>query len=86
GADRSYGVEVARLAGLPSTVVSRARQILRELESNGTEPRRVAAGQLTLFEPDPHPAVLRLRGVDVNQITPMQALALLAELADAARS
>jgi DNA mismatch repair protein MutS len=92
GADRSYGVEVARLAGLPATVVARAREILRELEATGAPEPRIPAPktrsipQLALFEAEPHPAVLRLRGVDVNQITPMQALALLAELADAARA
>jgi DNA mismatch repair protein MutS len=91
GADRSYGVEVARLAGLPGTVVERAREILRELEAQA-EPAKPSNGraqvvaQLALFEPDPHPAVQRLRGLDVNQVTPMQALALLAELAEAARS
>ncbi|MBD0318861.1 MAG: DNA mismatch repair protein MutS, partial [Gemmatimonadetes bacterium] len=87
GADRSYGVEVARLAGLPGTVVARAREILHGLEAKGTERRVRVAPQLGLFEADePHPAVERLRRVDVNQITPMQALALLAELADVARS
>jgi DNA mismatch repair protein MutS len=88
GADRSYGVEVARLAGLPGTVVARAREILKGLEANGTERRvRVApVSQLGLFGEEAHPAVERLRRVDVNQITPMQALALLAELADVARS
>ena len=91
GADRSYGVEVARLAGLPGTVVERAREILRELEAQAepTPPRNGRAqvvAQLALFEPDPHPAVERLRRVDVNQVTPLQALALLAELAETARS
>ena len=92
GADRSYGVEVARLAGLPSTVVARAREILRELEATAAPEPRIPAPrtrsipQLALFEAEPHPAVVRLRGVDVNQLTPMQALALLAELADAARA
>jgi DNA mismatch repair protein MutS len=87
GADRSYGVEVARLAGLPAGVVARAREILRELEGQ-PQHHAPAAGrlQLALFEADLHPAVERLRRVDVNQITPMQALALLAELAEAARS
>ncbi|MEX1182683.1 MAG: DNA mismatch repair protein MutS [Gemmatimonadota bacterium] len=89
GADRSYGIEVARLAGMPATVVQRAREILRDLEgahSGGGEglgrfgahapPRE----QLSLFAPPDHPAVLRLRRTDVNALTPLQALNLLAEL------
>jgi DNA mismatch repair protein MutS len=102
GADRSYGVEVARLAGLPESVVARAREILRELE--GAAPRADGNGngnghsagngrgariprlevQLPLFELPSHPVVGRLREVDVNRLTPLQALALLAELAEAA--
>jgi DNA mismatch repair protein MutS len=89
GADRSYGVDVARLAGLPPAVVERARHILRELESGGgtsspPPPRRQA--QLALFAAPPHPVLERLRVTDVNHLTPMQALVLLAELATGARS
>ncbi|MET0399227.1 MAG: DNA mismatch repair protein MutS [Longimicrobiaceae bacterium] len=92
GPDRSYGVEVARLAGLPSTVVDRAREILRELESGATHASAPASKplpepdlQLGLFGPTLHPVVEKLRGVDANNLTPMQALALLAELASAAK-
>lgn len=89
GADRSYGVEVARLAGLPEAVVDRARHILQELETaaaaNGAAPP--AAVQLGLFgEALPHPAVERLRVLKVDELTPLQALNLLAELAKSARS
>ncbi|HEX8691137.1 MAG TPA: DNA mismatch repair protein MutS [Longimicrobium sp.] len=91
GADRSYGVEVARLAGLPESVVERAREILRELEAAAApaeahRPRAEPVVQLGLFGPEAHPVVERLRGVDVNSLTPLQALALLAELVEAARS
>ena len=90
GADRSYGVEVARLAGLPETVVARAREILLELETAAAPaPARAAPEpelQLALFGPPPHPAVERLRAVDVERTTPLQALNLLAELAQAART
>ncbi|HEX7242196.1 MAG TPA: DNA mismatch repair protein MutS [Longimicrobiaceae bacterium] len=97
GADRSYGVEVARLAGLPRSVVERAREILAELEGDGEarpEPRgggrhAPAPGpelQISLFEALPHPALQRLRAVDVNQMTPVQALLLLSELVDSARA
>jgi len=90
GADRSYGVEVARLAGLPESVVERAREILRELETAAappaSQPRAEPVVQLGLFGPPVHPAVERLRAIDANRITPLQALALLAELAEAARA
>jgi DNA mismatch repair protein MutS len=87
GADRSYGVEVARLAGLPATVVSRARQLLRELEGTAApgaqiarRPDAPAPVQLPLFDPPPHPVLERLRELDPNEMTPLQALNLLAEL------
>lgn len=89
GADRSYGVEVARLAGLPESVVARAREILRELETAAAPAPAHApepAVQLGLFGPPVHPVVERLRGVDADRTTPLQALNLLAELAHAARS
>ncbi|MDQ3938693.1 MAG: DNA mismatch repair protein MutS, partial [Chloroflexota bacterium] len=90
--DRSYGIQVARLAGLPPSVVARARDILNGLErdelSRGGRPSLSGDGvrsrQLGLFqapEPAPEsPVVQKLRQIDVNHLTPMQALALLAEL------
>ena len=95
--DRSYGIQVARLAGLPGTVISRAREILDGLErdelSRGGRPTlsgtasASSAGQLGLFEPraDPDPIRAKLAAVDVDQLTPLQALMLLAELAKEAR-
>jgi DNA mismatch repair protein MutS len=89
GADRSYGIEVGRLAGLPSSVLSRARAILRLLEgghlvsgvSPGAARQRLGAEQLPLFAPSaPHPVVDRLRHLDVDNLTPLQALQLVAEL------
>jgi DNA mismatch repair protein MutS len=90
--DRSYGIQVARLAGLPAPVVARAREILNGLErdelSRGGRPSLSADGvrsrQLGLFqspsEPiEEHPLLAKLREVDVDNLTPMQALALLAE-------
>jgi DNA mismatch repair protein MutS len=91
--DRSYGIHVARLAGLPPTVVARAREILNGLESDelsrGGRPSMSGAatassGQMGLFQ---SPAEVdevhrRLRTLDINEITPMQALTLLAELKD----
>jgi len=91
--DRSYGIHVARLAGLPPTVVARAREILNGLErdelTRGGRPSMsgtgsALAGQMGLFQA---PAEVdevhrRLRTLDLNEITPMQALTLLAELKD----
>ncbi|MFZ4849674.1 MAG: DNA mismatch repair protein MutS [Caldilinea sp.] len=89
-ADRSYGVHVARLAGLPGQVVSRAEEILGDLERSGAAgPRRLAeavaqrgrsnALQVSLFA-DLHPAVAALRKLDVNSLTPLDALNRLFEL------
>ncbi|HEX2092228.1 MAG TPA: DNA mismatch repair protein MutS [Longimicrobiaceae bacterium] len=94
GADRSYGVEVARLAGIPHAVVERAREILSGLEAEGRVsgngrslqlPGPASELQISLFEAAPHPAVQRLRSIDVNNLTPLRALTLLAELVDIAR-
>jgi DNA mismatch repair protein MutS len=90
GADRSYGVEVARLAGLPPAVVERARALLRELEEQSAAASAAPPApdlQLALFESAaPHPVVDRLRALDVDSLTPLQALNLLAELSRSARS
>ena len=89
GADRSYGIEVGRLAGLPSAVLARARAILRLLEGGHLVASRASGGsgpattdaQLGLFLPSaPNPAVERLRALDTNSMTPLQALQVLAEL------
>jgi len=93
GADRSYGIEVGRLAGLPAPVIARARALLKVLEGEQLVPalaggaRRAPSppgDQLALFSV-PDPLVERLREVDANGLTPLQALALLAELSAAAR-
>jgi DNA mismatch repair protein MutS len=89
--DRSYGIQVARLAGLPVTVVARAREILNGLErdelSRGGRPTLSAEGvkgrQMGLFQApvaEESSVLLKLRELDVNHLTPMQALTLLAEL------
>jgi DNA mismatch repair protein MutS len=91
GADRSYGIEVGRLAGLPETVLARAREVLHRLEGGhlvrpAERLRREPEAQLTLFASEPDPVVERLRAVDPNALTPLQALQLLAELVDDVRS
>jgi DNA mismatch repair protein MutS len=86
-ADRSYGIEVAKLAGLPNEVVTRAREVLAEHEfaeqqatahlSPGANP---PPAQLTIFTPLSEPVLEKLRAVDLNRLTPLEALNLLAEL------
>jgi DNA mismatch repair protein MutS len=89
--DRSYGVQVARLAGLPAPVVARAREILQSLECDelwrGGRPAlsdqsATTQQQLGLFQTDgPHALLVeRLRQVDLERMTPLDALTLLAEL------
>ena len=90
--DRSYGIQVARLAGLPTPVIDRAREILAALErdeltrggrpsvsATSNEPQR----QRSLFQA-PSPAEDRLReklsAVDLDRVTPLEALTLLTEL------
>jgi DNA mismatch repair protein MutS len=93
GADRSYGIEVGRLAGLPPTVLTRARELLRVLEAEQIVPRsthasspplpvRAGGDQLVLFGPLPHPVVDKLGKMDPNTMTPLQALDVLARLVD----
>jgi DNA mismatch repair protein MutS len=90
GTDRSYGIHVARLAGLPATVVERARGVLTAFEGaprGERPPRRDAAQQrqLALFEAPEHPVVTELRAVDADALRPVDALVLLAKLSERAR-
>ena len=88
-ADRSYGIEVAKLAGLPQEVIERAREVLAEHENAelrltaqlaSDELRPAPAAQLTIFTPLSQPVLEKLREVDLNRLTPLEALNLLAEL------
>jgi DNA mismatch repair protein MutS len=86
-ADRSYGIEVAKLAGLPNEVIARAREVLtehesaeRELTSNLSPGASPPPTQLTIFTPLSQPVLEKLREVDLNRLTPLEALNLLAEL------
>ena len=83
-ASKSYGIEVAKLAGLPSAVIERAKRILRQHEKQErqsvqqeTTPEPM---QLTIFTPLSQRIVDRIEAVDVNALTPLQALNLLEEL------
>ena len=86
GTDRSYGVHVAELAGLPNAVVKRAREVLLRLEGEhrvvpGAPAPAPDPGQLALFaDPLPHPVVDDLKAMDLNAMTPIEALNRLVEL------
>ena len=82
GADRSYGIEVAKLAGIPEKVLRRARAILRELESQSDHPRRAAPqeDQLTLGSSKETEVLDTLRRSHPDALTPLEAMQLLYEL------
>ena len=82
GADRSYGIEVAKLAGLPETVLKRAREILRELESQSAQPRPAPPqeDQVSLEAIAETAVADILRRTQVDALSPLEALNLLYEL------
>ena len=86
GADRSYGIHVAQLAGVPKAVVKRAKDILRELEAAGgdfvIQPREQPEGpqQLSFFQADTEPLIAFLRDLNVDELSPLDALTKLYEL------
>ena len=87
GADRSYGIHVARLAGIPTAVNDRARDILSELEANklnrygqpkiAPAPKKSGAIQMTLFQWQENEIVDEIKSLDLATITPLQAMQLL---------
>ena len=87
GTDRSYGIQVARLAGLPPALIARAKAILAELEREraelqsavAPEPSATGPAQLGLFPPSHDPLLRELAALDVGAMTPLQALNLLAD-------
>jgi DNA mismatch repair protein MutS len=91
GADKSYGIQVARLAGLPAEIIHRAKAVLKQLEENAWQPTLSPPAQPDLFAAPPppkteiHPALERLQKIDPLHLTPMQALQILSELAEEAR-
>ena len=97
GTDRSYGIQVARMAGVPPEVVTRAKEVLAGLEKNGKRAAGDVIGkemairtkrqtlQLTLFEAERHPALEELDALDVTALTPIEAMMKLDELQRKAR-
>jgi len=83
-ASKSYGIEVAKLAGLPPAVIERARRILKQHEKQERQSVQVETDpepmQLTIFTPLSQRIVDRIESTDVNSLTPLQALNLLEEL------
>jgi len=87
GTDRSYGIQVARLAGLPPVVIARAKAILGELERERSglqsamapTPSPEGPAQLGLFPATHDPLLLEMAALDLEAMTPLQALNLLAE-------
>lgn len=82
GADRSYGIHVAKLAGIPASVLSRARTLLAELESSRPlidSPARADQLDLGIPVPAAHPVVAELTELDIDGLTPLAALNKLAE-------
>ncbi len=86
-ADRSYGIHVAQIAGIPKAVVDRANEILETLEGNADfrkrqdQTRQAMGGvQLSLFGPETHPLIDEIKAMDVDSISPLEALNKLYEL------
>jgi DNA mismatch repair protein MutS len=76
GADKSYGIHVAELAGLPRSVINRAQEILSQLEASADHPSgkdRVPLHQIT-FLSDSHPLLEELEALDLNSLNPLEAL------------
>jgi DNA mismatch repair protein MutS len=96
GTDRSYGLHVARLAGVPKAVIERAQAVLRELEREGEDGRQALVAsrdrrvpgpkQKELFAPPSDPLVEELRALDLDGLTPRQALELLTKWQERAGS
>lgn len=85
GADQSYGVHVAQLAGMPRPVVERARELLVQLEQDGSDfslakPKSDKPQQISFFDAPPNPAVNALKSIEVDSLSPLEALTKLYEL------
>ena len=89
GADKSYGIHVAQLAGIPRPVIHRAEEILQELERQGDAKARrktmrditmPVAWQMTLFQSEEHPLIEEIKKLAIDELTPIEAISKLYEL------
>lgn len=87
GADESYGIEVAKLAGIPETIIRRAKEILKELTADKdgdytsyTMPDKELDAQMSLLNTTNSAALKKLESVDINTLTPIEALNLIYEI------
>jgi DNA mismatch repair protein MutS len=88
-ASRSYGIQVARLAGIPAPVLTAARQMLQQLESGSTQANgqnSAAPVQSELFATEPHPALTLLESLQPDQLTPRQAIDIIYQLMETIKS
>ncbi|RMF01212.1 MAG: DNA mismatch repair protein MutS [Chloroflexi bacterium] len=87
GADRSYGIHVAQIAGIPKAVVDRANELLEQLEGSADfreqkeKARRVISGvQMSFFAPETHPLIDDIKALDIDSMSPLEALNTLYKL------
>lgn len=85
GADQSYGVHVAQLAGMPRPVVERARELLIQLEQDGSDfslakPKSNKPQQISFFDAPQNPAIDAIKALEVDSLSPLEALTKLYEL------
>ncbi len=84
GADKSYGIHVAKLAGLPSSVIDRAQEVLSKLEEPSSQSDEVkiaeTESEVVRSNPQPHPLIEEVRQIDLFSMTPLDALNRLADL------
>jgi DNA mismatch repair protein MutS len=73
-ADRSYGIQVARLAGLPRSVIQKAQRLLAQAPEAPPRAPTVLQPALPLFESEPDPLRVELEALDLNRMTPLEAL------------
>ena len=88
GADRSYGIEVAKLSGIPTSVIERAKDILRETETNGVVTYQTTSNtdmQLPLDMQNAQDILKELNSIDVNTLTPIESMQILFEICKKAK-
>jgi len=88
GADRSYGIEVAKLSGIPNSVIERAKEILKETEENGVvtyKPSQNPDMQISMEMQNSFDIFKELKAIDVNTLTPIEAMQILFDIANRAK-